>query len=219
MYHNRGVESDSHATRTKPHQAGEDRFRYRYARLPDENSIRMFTLNPGDFSTRLEGIIENFNITSAPFSTYESLSYVWGSSERTHAIECDGQDRSITASLFSALKRLRLRDQPRRLWVDQLCINQDDLVERSQQVEFMNKTYANANRVLVWLGPDEQMMAGSAFDRIRDLHNILEDGEHSKQRLQGLSEDMWVHLRHMTTLPWVSSTLRPVLRATREQCH
>ncbi len=37
----------------------------------------------------------------------------------------------------------------------------------------MNKTYANANRVLVWLGPDEQMMAESAFDRIRDLHNIL----------------------------------------------
>lgn len=142
-----------------------------------------------------------------------------GSSERPHAIECDGQDLSITASLLSALKRHRLRDQPRRLWVDQLCINQDDLAERSQQVQFMNKTYANANRVLIWLGPDEQMMAESAFDRIRDLHNILEDGEHSKQRLQGLSEDTGAHLRHMTMLPWVSFTVRPVLRATQEQRH
>lgn len=77
MSDNLGVEPESHATRTKPHQAEENRIGYRYGRLPDENSIRMLTLHPGDFSTRLEGIIENFSITSAPFSTYESLSYVW----------------------------------------------------------------------------------------------------------------------------------------------
>jgi len=40
------------------------------------------------------------------------------------------------------------------LWIDTICISQNDLEERNQQVRFMNMIYHNARRVLVWLGKE-----------------------------------------------------------------
>jgi hypothetical protein len=48
-----------------------------------------------------------------------------------------------------------------RLWVDALCVNQDDRVEQSQQVAMMAAIYAKALRVLVWLGKDDETSTGA----------------------------------------------------------
>ena len=45
------------------------------------------------------------------------------------------------------------------LWVDALCINQNDSAERSQQVAIMNKIYKNARIVCTWLGPADKWTA------------------------------------------------------------
>ena len=58
----------------------------------------------------------------------------------------------ITDNLAAALRRLRLFDQPRTLWVDAICINQADSVEKAQQVAQMADTYAYAVCVVAWLG-------------------------------------------------------------------
>lgn len=55
-------------------------------------------------------------------------------------------------SLSSALRHLRYSDRPRILWVDALCINQADGVERANQVALMGRIYKQACRVVVWLG-------------------------------------------------------------------
>ncbi|KAI1174402.1 heterokaryon incompatibility protein-domain-containing protein [Nemania sp. FL0916] len=39
-----------------------------------------------------------------------------------------------------------------KLWVDAVCINQEDVDERSKQVSFMDKIYKSSETVLVWLG-------------------------------------------------------------------
>ena len=57
-------------------------------------------------------------------------------------------------NLENALRRLRWLREPRTLWIDAICINQDDLDERAQQVMLMRKIYSKADRVLVWLGPE-----------------------------------------------------------------
>jgi hypothetical protein len=46
-------------------------------------------------------------------------------------------------------------DQEVLLWVDALCINQEDAVERANQVKMMGKIYGRARRVTVWLGKRE----------------------------------------------------------------
>ena len=57
----------------------------------------------------------------------------------------------ITRNLYAALRRLRYRCLDRFLWVDSICINQEDIEERGRQVRLMAEIYAYANRVVVWL--------------------------------------------------------------------
>ncbi|KAF2204775.1 hypothetical protein GQ43DRAFT_355906, partial [Delitschia confertaspora ATCC 74209] len=95
-------------------------------------------------------------LSSTP-PVYEALSYVWGhanpSTERS--IVCNGiPDIRVGQNLHDALTRLRKRNRKRFIWVDKLCINQQDEVERGQQVRQMGNIYRTASRVVVWLGRD-----------------------------------------------------------------
>ena len=123
----------------------------------------------------------------------------------------DGRLLKLTDSLHGALRQIRHTDQERRLWADQICINQKDMKERSQQVQFMNTIYKNASEVLVWLGPAGQGVAESAFKLISELDAIFKDGvKHKKfhidhtENLKEQSRDQWDALDHLTALPWVS---------------
>ena len=43
---------------------------------------------------------------------------------------------------------------PRRLWIDAICINQEDFLERNQQIRLMCSIYSRCKRLLVWLGSE-----------------------------------------------------------------
>lgn len=58
----------------------------------------------------------------------------------------------MTQNLHAALARLRYSLFERIIWIDAVCINQNDDREKEQQIQFMAKIYALANRVIVWLG-------------------------------------------------------------------
>lgn len=62
----------------------------------------------------------------------------------------------ITRNLETALRALRKPKEARRLWIDAICINQMDKSEKTHQVRQMNKIYALAKRVIVWLGLADQ---------------------------------------------------------------
>ncbi|KAH7110856.1 heterokaryon incompatibility protein-domain-containing protein, partial [Dendryphion nanum] len=101
----------------------------------------------------------------APF---EALSYTWGDISTTVMLnlryldehsrqqsEYQTQHYKITPNLQGALLRLRYEDQPRKIWVDAVCINQVDDTERTEQVQIMGLVYSIAQRVLVWLGEED----------------------------------------------------------------
>ncbi len=83
---------------------------------------------------------------------YTALSYVWGSDDRTHTAEIAGKLFKITQSLDEALRHIRDRNRAVTLWIDQVCINQDNNAEKSAQVNLMRNIYTFAAQVLVWLG-------------------------------------------------------------------
>lgn len=181
---------------------------YRYTGLQDDHSIRMLTLSAGASDDPLRGNLALFDIDSG--QDYETISYTWGETCRLSEIRCDGKRIGITASLAGALLRLRWPNRSRRLWVDQICINQDDEEERSQQVQFMNRIYENASHVLVWLGEDEQDLAKSAFNLVCDLDKIFQDERKREQfqvdhtqNLRSRSEEPWSLMTHVTKRPWV----------------
>ncbi|KAI5867932.1 heterokaryon incompatibility protein-domain-containing protein [Durotheca rogersii] len=89
-------------------------------------------------------------------ASFEALSYTWGGSQENHSIRLNGETRPVTDNLHYALRRLRNRRAERTVWIDALCINQDDSDEKGLQVAMMGEIYSRAARVLVWVGESEK---------------------------------------------------------------
>ncbi|KAI1137587.1 HET-domain-containing protein [Hypoxylon sp. FL0543] len=98
-------------------------------------------------------------------SKYSALSYTWGhpvlekfEDELSHAVICSGRRMPIGLNLNDAFQHMYVESDiaPPLLWVDALCINQRDLVERAEQVALMTSIYSNAANVIVWLGKDDR---------------------------------------------------------------
>ena len=94
---------------------------------------------------------------------YEALSYCWGDPSKSglHWIQCHDKRLELRENLHSALRYLRLPVQVRWLWIDAICINQEDLDERGEQVAIMAKIFNLASQTLIWLGEDSDTRDGS----------------------------------------------------------
>jgi hypothetical protein len=82
---------------------------------------------------------------------YETLSYVWGDPTVTKPIILDGEIFEVTTNLESALRHIR-KSWPRLLWVDAVCINQTDHLEKAHQINLMGNLYRKSRRGLIWFG-------------------------------------------------------------------
>jgi hypothetical protein len=85
---------------------------------------------------------------------YNALSYVWGNASDRTTMLCDGLPFQITRNLHDALSQIRLNRHETLLWVDAVCINQANDVEKTAQVRLMTKIYSQAELVLIWLGKE-----------------------------------------------------------------
>lgn len=131
--------------------------------------LRLLILKRGWFSDAVECELRVANLQDSP--EYEALSYVWGDRKDLVEIKCCSRTFSIGRNLHSALKHLRIENVDRVLWVDAICINQADRLERAEQVTFMGRIYGAARRALVWLGEPGQEI--NAFDTIIDLSETM----------------------------------------------
>ena len=120
-----------------------------------KKQVRILVLAPGSFFDEpMRGSLVNISLDTLRRRTWPwyALSYVWGTSDRDEAIRISRGNIYITQSLLSALRYHRLPDSECYLWIDQICINQDDIAERGSQVQLMQKIYAEATLVVAWLG-------------------------------------------------------------------
>ncbi|OCK96862.1 HET-domain-containing protein [Cenococcum geophilum 1.58] len=122
-----------------------------YLPLPGASSLfRLLVLEPGADEDKIVCHLRPCNIKSN--ICYEALSYVWGDPHKRQEIVLNGFPFQGTVNLVSALQHLRSNQTCRTLWVDALCINQESLSERNEQVRRMTEIYKHAQRTLVWLG-------------------------------------------------------------------
>jgi hypothetical protein len=114
---------------------------------------------------------------------YAALSYCWGDITSTATILVNNVETQVTRSLMEALQNLQEAvgfTGDFRLWVDALCINQNDTDERSHQVASMARFYSCAWSVLAFTGMEENA-SGDALDLARtlaghcDLHTQCEE--------------------------------------------
>lgn len=83
---------------------------------------------------------------------YDALSYAWGSAPASVACTCNNTELLLRGNLAAALRFLRRPDRDRYVWVDFICINQQDNVEKAFQIPRMKSIYSKASTVFVWLG-------------------------------------------------------------------
>ncbi|RSL87901.1 hypothetical protein CEP52_015381 [Fusarium oligoseptatum] len=106
---------------------------------------------------------------------YVALSYIWGTSSSKDAIiEISGHPFQVRESLFQAIKVLVSdnRNGIIRIWIDQICINQNDNMEKEHQVQLMSKIYSQARLVICRLGDeaDASDLAIVSFRYITRIH-------------------------------------------------
>lgn len=83
---------------------------------------------------------------------YRALSYTWGDAQDTLPIILNRHRFQATRNLKAALRRLRELDTGTPIWIDAICINQQDLEERTHQVQLMRDIYQSTAEVVVYLG-------------------------------------------------------------------
>lgn len=102
-------------------------------------------------SGHVQCIIHHTLINDRP---YDCLSYEWGAEQSGGHIFLNGRLMAVRENLLAFLSEAAQSYHSINLWIDALCINQEDEVERSYQVRQMGVIYTNARQVLVWLGSD-----------------------------------------------------------------
>ena len=146
---------------------------YQYTPLKHNRDIRLLCLLPGSDEAPLSCSLRIVSLSELP--VYEAISYTWGEPIFSAFIECFPRGQlPITENLSAALFHLRLANRIRVLWVDAICINQQDLLERSHQVTLMRDTFEGAENVIVWLGEDTGD-ANEAFKILRTIDSSSSD--------------------------------------------
>ncbi|KAH7071890.1 heterokaryon incompatibility protein-domain-containing protein [Paraphoma chrysanthemicola] len=117
--------------------------------------IRILELQPGRGTEPFQG---RFIVASIDSNVeYDALSYMWGDPTPVDKILVAGAAIPLASNLSTALRYIRnsKEPQPARIWIDAICINQDDIREREQQVAMMRTVYSNAQTVRIWINePD-----------------------------------------------------------------
>jgi hypothetical protein len=114
-----------------------------YPLLSPGSDIRLLRLMPNEDETPIQCQLFNYSLQESSKGThlYEALSYVWGSPETSKSISIDEHNLPVTENLHTALSRLQDRTIERIIWIDAVCINQKDDVEKAHQIQSMAKIY------------------------------------------------------------------------------
>lgn len=117
---------------------------------PALKQIRLIELAPGNYDDDLNIRVSIHGLEDEGL-IFTALSYVWGYEKCSRKAIVNGCSVIINRNLDCALRCLRDDLIGRFLWVDALCIRQDDIEERNHQVQLMRNISLSAYEVMIWL--------------------------------------------------------------------
>ena len=160
--------------------------------------IRLLHLHR-DIDGSLTGDLENFSLDDQTCPQFVTLSYVWGPPRYTKSIRLNGCPFPVLDNLYPLLEALC--DYPcfqndYWVWIDSICINQEDEHERAQQVLLMGRIYRQSTRTVIWLG-----LGTAETDRaIKFLHELA--AVHFELPAAALQPETWDAIGVFFRQPW-----------------
>lgn len=139
---------------------------YAYQPIKERTEMRLFILQPGEQDDPVCGELITIS-ASAPYALYEydAISYTWadetGDASRCRCVYI-GADSSVgvrlpvTRNCQAVLQRIRNRYYTKYIWIDSICIDQDNIQERSHQVGLMPRIYTRARKTYVYVGEETE---------------------------------------------------------------
>jgi hypothetical protein len=183
--------------------------RYGYYTL-GATEIRVVDIQPGQLDEPIHVSIRVVDLQNKP--RYEALSYVWNPTmgsldfwctrafNERHGVNKTHKIMVVTASLATylpigwnlaaAMRHLRHHHTVRTMWIDAISINQEDILERNDQVGLMGAIYSSAERVVVWLGPAYRD-SGFAMEAISTGNFAKESALRSRDGLEYILKSDW----------------------------
>lgn len=168
---------------------------YVYEPIKQRSEIRLLKIQPGEGDNPIRG--ELIKISTNSQHDYDAVSYTWADengdvTRRFRAFIGTGYVL-ITRSCQKVLQRIRSRFHTNYVWIDSLCVDQDNLQERGHQVDLMPLIYTRAKKTYVYIGPtttkDEETLEALASWRVEHDWNADE-------------EPFWVTLNNFLRRPY-----------------
>jgi hypothetical protein len=174
---------------------------------PNDNQIRLLRFSD-DSGSQLGYALDSFDLNKCP--PYEALSYTWGPPLPTKIITLNEMSFEIRENLSDFLDHIRigitLLDEddcslphPKYLWIDQLCVDQSSQKEKSHQVKRMDEIFKQAQRVILWLGRDDQH-SGTAMRLMADTWFIEKIPQSGPPNFPGGALWLALHNKHQDYL-------------------
>jgi hypothetical protein len=169
----------------------------------EEHWFRLIDLHPGEPG---DDLIISVEVVKNRIRPFNAVSYVWGSVERIypvyasyvtvdystgdfHAEKQPSGIIQVTKNLRDLLLALRSKTDYVTLWIDSICINQDDIPEKSAQVQQMRRFYELATITIIYLGEHHDLMNAA----IQAIHALAEMSEWPDKEIPRILADV---------LPW-----------------
>jgi len=176
--------------------------KFQYMNLESEQHrirlLRIQPIGPGeDNSSRIKCEVVDNQSLAAIRGQFTTISYCAGDPKKTERILVNGLKFNAFSNLGHALRQARhfwaekYDTRELLLWADQICINQSNATERSQQVNFMGDIYGSAMQVLVCLSVEGNRTGGIQWlqqfsDQFRDYVQIESNNKHMDEFEAGL---------------------------------
>ncbi|KAK2765754.1 heterokaryon incompatibility protein [Colletotrichum kahawae] len=120
-----------------------------------EDEIRLLTVWPGSFGDAVRCSLA-VTTTTRGYEEYDAISYTWAGDDdiidKSGRVSIASEDFPVTPNCEAVLRRVRQEWTPRIVWIDAICVNQDDLHERGRQVSLMPQIYSRAREVIIYVG-------------------------------------------------------------------
>ena len=130
---------------------GDSPRKFTYDALNNANAqLRLLSIEPGEWSAPLKATLFTFDRSTAP--QYAAISYTWGDPTPVQPISINGTAYDVRFNCYYALVQARYHKKRSHLWIDSICINQDDVAEKSAQVAHMDETFSSAHAVYFCVG-------------------------------------------------------------------
>jgi hypothetical protein len=127
--------------------------------------------------SRVEIELHYVSLQDAP--KYTALSYAWGDPDVTQSVLVDGKMHEVTINLEAALREIRSeqnsnkKTSPTMYWIDALCIDQSDDMEKAEQVQNMSTIYRQSTEAVIWLGEGDPGIS-LIFPKLKELASLAQ---------------------------------------------